>query len=62
MILFQDFGLDVESFRQMVGDCPPYFFNLTVVCCSVRPLIYYHERSYINTDAPQQKSYNDSNA
>ncbi|XP_048039878.1 dual specificity testis-specific protein kinase 2 [Megalobrama amblycephala] len=33
----EDFGLDVEAFRQMVGDCPPHFFNLTVVCCSMNP-------------------------
>lgn len=45
--MFQDFGLDVEAFRQMVGDCPPHFFNLTVICCSVRPLLYCHDRSYI---------------
>uniref|UniRef100_A0A9J8B3P0 dual-specificity kinase n=1 Tax=Cyprinus carpio carpio TaxID=630221 RepID=A0A9J8B3P0_CYPCA len=55
----EDFGLDVEAFRQMVGDCPPHFFNLTVVCCSVRPLIYRHQRSYINTDIPLQISYAD---
>lgn len=52
--LFQDFGLDVEAFRQMVGDCPPHFFNLTVVCCSVRPLIYCHDRSHINIHPPLQ--------
>ncbi|XP_016346256.1 dual specificity testis-specific protein kinase 2-like [Sinocyclocheilus anshuiensis] len=33
----EDFGLDVEAFRQMVGDCPPHFFNLTVVCCNMNP-------------------------
>ncbi|XP_050971798.1 dual specificity testis-specific protein kinase 2 [Labeo rohita] len=33
----EDFGLDVEAFRQMVEDCPPHFFNLTVVCCSMNP-------------------------
>uniref|UniRef100_A0A673JI83 dual-specificity kinase n=1 Tax=Sinocyclocheilus rhinocerous TaxID=307959 RepID=A0A673JI83_9TELE len=33
----EDFGLDVEAFRQMVGDCPPHFFNLTVICCSMNP-------------------------
>ncbi|XP_073692738.1 dual specificity testis-specific protein kinase 1 [Garra rufa] len=33
----EDFGLDVEAFRQMVEDCPPQFFNLTVVCCSMNP-------------------------
>uniref|UniRef100_A0A672RV07 dual-specificity kinase n=1 Tax=Sinocyclocheilus grahami TaxID=75366 RepID=A0A672RV07_SINGR len=57
----EDFGLDVEAFRQMVGDCPPHFFNLTVVCCNVRPLIYRHERSYINTDTPLQISYPSTN-
>lgn len=45
--MFQDFGLDVEAFRQMVGDCPPHFFNLTVICCSVRPLMYCYDKSYI---------------
>ncbi|XP_077084273.1 dual specificity testis-specific protein kinase 2 [Siphateles boraxobius] len=33
----EDFGLDVEAFRQMVGDSPPHFFNLTVICCSMNP-------------------------
>ncbi|XP_059364853.1 dual specificity testis-specific protein kinase 2-like isoform X2 [Carassius carassius] len=33
----EDFGLDVEAFRQMVGDCPPHFFKVTVICCSMIP-------------------------
>ncbi|XP_043100041.1 dual specificity testis-specific protein kinase 2 [Puntigrus tetrazona] len=33
----EDFGLDVDTFRQMVGDCPSHFFNLTVICCSMNP-------------------------
>ncbi|XP_016131673.1 dual specificity testis-specific protein kinase 1-like isoform X1 [Sinocyclocheilus grahami] len=33
----EDFGLDVEAFRQMVGDCPPYFFKVTFICCSMIP-------------------------
>ncbi|XP_065104788.1 dual specificity testis-specific protein kinase 2 [Paramisgurnus dabryanus] len=33
----EDFGLDVEAFQQMVADCPPHFFNFTVICCSMNP-------------------------
>ncbi|XP_051509396.1 dual specificity testis-specific protein kinase 2 isoform X1 [Myxocyprinus asiaticus] len=33
----EDFGLDVEAFQQMVGDCPPHFFNLAVICCNMNP-------------------------
>ncbi|XP_016316116.1 dual specificity testis-specific protein kinase 1-like [Sinocyclocheilus anshuiensis] len=33
----EDFGLDVEAFRQMVGDCPPHFFKVTFICCSMIP-------------------------
>ncbi|KAI7814632.1 dual specificity testis-specific protein kinase 2 [Triplophysa rosa] len=33
----EDFGLDVEAFKQMVVDCPPHFFNLSVTCCSMNP-------------------------
>uniref|UniRef100_A0A673JKW8 Dual specificity testis-specific protein kinase 1-like n=1 Tax=Sinocyclocheilus rhinocerous TaxID=307959 RepID=A0A673JKW8_9TELE len=49
----EDFGLDVEAFRQMVGDCPPHFFKVTFICCSVRPLIYY--RSSSNTTPLSRK-------
>lgn len=35
-VLLQDFGLDVETFRQMVGDCPSHFLNLAIACCNVR--------------------------
>ncbi|TSK22520.1 Dual specificity testis-specific protein kinase 2 [Bagarius yarrelli] len=31
----EDFGLDVETFEQMVGDCPPAFLNLAVNCCNM---------------------------
>ncbi|KAI5107754.1 dual specificity testis-specific protein kinase 2, partial [Silurus meridionalis] len=32
----EDFGLDVETFEQMVGDCPPAFLSLAVNCCNVQ--------------------------
>uniref|UniRef100_A0A3Q2YVL8 dual-specificity kinase n=1 Tax=Hippocampus comes TaxID=109280 RepID=A0A3Q2YVL8_HIPCM len=32
----EDFGLHVDAFIQMVGDCPAHFLNLAVVCCNVR--------------------------
>uniref|UniRef100_A0A3B4ZL36 dual-specificity kinase n=1 Tax=Stegastes partitus TaxID=144197 RepID=A0A3B4ZL36_9TELE len=43
----EDFGLDVDAFENMVGDCPPALFSLAVTCCNVmevrlnclRPLI-----------------------
>uniref|UniRef100_A0A3Q0SLR1 dual-specificity kinase n=1 Tax=Amphilophus citrinellus TaxID=61819 RepID=A0A3Q0SLR1_AMPCI len=31
----EDFGLDVEAFRQMVGDCPSHFLNLAIACCNM---------------------------
>lgn len=31
----EDFGLDVEAFENMVGDCPPAFFSLAVTCCNM---------------------------
>ncbi|XP_041842543.1 dual specificity testis-specific protein kinase 2 [Melanotaenia boesemani] len=31
----EDFGLDVEAFRQMVGECPPYFLDLAIACCNM---------------------------
>ncbi|MBN3324510.1 TESK2 kinase, partial [Atractosteus spatula] len=31
----EDFGLDVESFQHMVGDCPPCFLQLAVNCCNM---------------------------
>ncbi|XP_016403987.1 dual specificity testis-specific protein kinase 1-like isoform X2 [Sinocyclocheilus rhinocerous] len=31
----EDFGLDVDTFEQMVGDCPPSFLHLAVSCCSM---------------------------
>ncbi|XP_053477915.1 dual specificity testis-specific protein kinase 2 [Ictalurus furcatus] len=31
----EDFGLDVETFEQMVGDCPPAFLSLAVNCCNM---------------------------
>ncbi|XP_056156191.1 dual specificity testis-specific protein kinase 2 [Lampris incognitus] len=30
-----DFGLDVETFHHMVGDCPPDFLELAVTCCNM---------------------------
>ncbi|XP_076016932.1 dual specificity testis-specific protein kinase 2 [Genypterus blacodes] len=30
-----DFGLDIETFQQMVGDCPPDFLELAVTCCNM---------------------------
>ncbi|KAM7418335.1 hypothetical protein PAMA_015792 [Pampus argenteus] len=31
----EDFGLDVETFENMVGDCPPAFLRLAVTCCNM---------------------------
>ncbi|XP_070778130.1 dual specificity testis-specific protein kinase 2-like [Enoplosus armatus] len=31
----EDFGLDVDTFENMVGDCPPVFFSLAVTCCNM---------------------------
>nr|XP_033480165.1 dual specificity testis-specific protein kinase 2-like [Epinephelus lanceolatus] len=31
----EDFGLDVEAFENMVGDCPAAFFSLAVTCCNM---------------------------
>ncbi|XP_034044068.1 dual specificity testis-specific protein kinase 2 [Thalassophryne amazonica] len=31
----EDFGLDVEAFENIVGDCPPAFFGLAVTCCNM---------------------------
>ncbi|KAK7929768.1 hypothetical protein WMY93_006163 [Mugilogobius chulae] len=31
----EDFGLDVEAFENMVGDCPSAFFSLAVTCCNM---------------------------
>ncbi|XP_042368035.1 dual specificity testis-specific protein kinase 2 [Plectropomus leopardus] len=31
----KDFGLDVENFQQMVGDCPPDFLELAIACCNM---------------------------
>lgn len=31
----EDFGLDVETFENMVGDCPPAFLSLAVTCCNM---------------------------
>ncbi|AWO97540.1 putative dual specificity testis-specific protein kinase 2-like [Scophthalmus maximus] len=32
----EDFGLDVEAFQQMVGDCPSDFLELAVSCCNMK--------------------------
>uniref|UniRef100_A0A8C2GJN5 dual-specificity kinase n=1 Tax=Cyprinus carpio TaxID=7962 RepID=A0A8C2GJN5_CYPCA len=37
----EDFGLDVDTFEQMVGDCPPSFLQLAVNCCSVSHICIY---------------------
>ncbi|XP_051875290.1 LOW QUALITY PROTEIN: dual specificity testis-specific protein kinase 1-like [Pristis pectinata] len=29
----ENFGLDVKTFQKMVGDCPPVFLELAVLCC-----------------------------
>ncbi|XP_028331081.1 dual specificity testis-specific protein kinase 2-like [Gouania willdenowi] len=31
----EDFGLDVEAFQQMVGDCPSEFLQLAIRCCNM---------------------------
>ncbi|XP_048827228.1 dual specificity testis-specific protein kinase 1 [Brienomyrus brachyistius] len=31
----EDFGLDGEAFRNMVGDCPPSFLDLAFSCCNM---------------------------
>uniref|UniRef100_A0A4W6E5K9 dual-specificity kinase n=1 Tax=Lates calcarifer TaxID=8187 RepID=A0A4W6E5K9_LATCA len=43
----EDFGLDVDAFENMVGDCPPAFFSLAVTCCNVS--IYTHTRICTHT-------------
>ncbi|CAB1345376.1 unnamed protein product [Coregonus sp. 'balchen'] len=34
---WSDFGLDIETFQHMVGDCPPAFLSLAVTCCNMDP-------------------------
>ncbi|XP_059830183.1 dual specificity testis-specific protein kinase 2-like [Hypanus sabinus] len=31
----ENFGLDVKTFQKMVGDCPPVFLDLAVLCCNL---------------------------
>ncbi|XP_070999868.1 dual specificity testis-specific protein kinase 2-like [Oncorhynchus clarkii lewisi] len=31
----EDFGLDVDAFENLVGDCPTPFLNLAVLCCNM---------------------------
>ncbi|XP_008281613.1 dual specificity testis-specific protein kinase 2 [Stegastes partitus] len=31
----EDFGLDVEAFQQMVGDCPSDFLEMAIACCNM---------------------------
>ncbi|XP_034754231.1 dual specificity testis-specific protein kinase 2-like [Etheostoma cragini] len=31
----EDFGLDVDAFENMIGDCPAAFFSLAVACCNM---------------------------
>ncbi|KAJ8008477.1 hypothetical protein DPEC_G00105220 [Dallia pectoralis] len=33
----EDFGLDIEMFQHMVGDCPPAFLSMAVTCCNMDP-------------------------
>ncbi|XP_047645203.1 dual specificity testis-specific protein kinase 2 [Phacochoerus africanus] len=33
----ENFGLDYDAFRHMVGDCPPDFLQLTFNCCNMDP-------------------------
>ncbi|XP_060794335.1 dual specificity testis-specific protein kinase 2 isoform X2 [Neoarius graeffei] len=33
----EDFGLDVNAFRPMAGECPPAFLGLAVTCCHMKP-------------------------
>ncbi|XP_059210203.1 LOW QUALITY PROTEIN: dual specificity testis-specific protein kinase 2 [Centropristis striata] len=35
----EDFGLDVETFTQMAGDCPPHFLELAIACCNMNSKI-----------------------
>ncbi|XP_045069626.1 uncharacterized protein LOC121563235 [Coregonus clupeaformis] len=35
----QDFGLDVDAFENLVGDCPAPFLNLAVLCCNMNAKI-----------------------
>lgn len=33
----EDFGLDVQAFQHMVGDCPAAYLQLAVTCCNMSP-------------------------
>ncbi|XP_045069627.1 dual specificity testis-specific protein kinase 2-like [Coregonus clupeaformis] len=35
----EDFGLDVDAFENLVGDCPAPFLNLAVLCCNMNAKI-----------------------
>ncbi|KAM9398791.1 dual specificity testis-specific protein kinase 2 isoform 3-T4 [Salvelinus alpinus] len=35
----EDFGLDVDSFENLIGDCPTPFLNLAVLCCNMNAKI-----------------------
>ncbi|XP_029605225.1 dual specificity testis-specific protein kinase 1-like [Salmo trutta] len=35
----EDFGLDVDAFENLVGDCPTPFLNLAVLCCNMNAKI-----------------------
>jgi hypothetical protein len=43
----QDFGLDVDAFESLVGDCPTPFLNLAVLCCNVRCRLTYRLADFI---------------
>uniref|UniRef100_A0A8C3A8H4 dual-specificity kinase n=1 Tax=Cyclopterus lumpus TaxID=8103 RepID=A0A8C3A8H4_CYCLU len=38
----EDFGLDVDAFENMVGDCPAAFLSLAVTCCNVSAHTHTH--------------------
>ncbi|XP_060730921.1 dual specificity testis-specific protein kinase 2 isoform X1 [Tachysurus vachellii] len=33
----EDFGLDVDAFQPLAGECPPAFLSMAVTCCSMKP-------------------------
>uniref|UniRef100_A0A673K9P7 dual-specificity kinase n=1 Tax=Sinocyclocheilus rhinocerous TaxID=307959 RepID=A0A673K9P7_9TELE len=51
----EDFGLDVDTFEQMVGDCPPSFLHLAVSCCSVSHICIY-TLVYRNSETQSMRS------
>lgn len=35
MNVFQDYGLDVKAFKELVNDCPDRLLELAASCCMV---------------------------